>query len=87
MSYGHVWYSLSEASRVAGIGHISSHAFRNAYRTWIDAFGTPVGVQQRLMRHASVTTTMNLYGTALQADMRAAHEKVVAQVSAGFKAS
>ena len=78
---------LSEASRVAGIGHISSHSFRNAYRTWIDALGTPVGVQQRLMRHASVTTTMNLYGTALQADMRAAHENVVAQVSAGFKVS
>jgi integrase len=86
LSYTHVWENLTKASRAAGVGHVSSHAFRNAFRTWIDSLGTPVGVQQRLMRHASVTTTMNHYGTALEADMRAAHEKVLqlAQVSTGF---
>ena len=89
LSYTHVWENLNKASRVAGIGHLSSHAFRNAFRTWIDAVGTTLGVQQRLMRHASITTTMNHYGTALKADMRVAHEKVVqlARVSTGFKAS
>ena len=89
LSYTYVWESLADASRVAGIGHVTSHAFRNAFRTWIDALGTPVGVQQRLMRHASVTTTMNHYGTALRSDMRVAHERVLqlAQVSMGFKTS
>jgi integrase len=38
-------------------------------------FGAPVGVQQRLMRHADVRTTLNLYGDALT--MRSAQEKVV----------
>jgi integrase len=77
---------LSIAGRNAGIGHLSSHTFRNAYRTWLDAMGTPVGVQQKMMRHADIRTTMNHYGTALKADMRKASD-AVGQVSAGFKAS
>jgi integrase len=87
--YTYIWESLDAASKRAGIPHISSHAMRNAFRSWLDSLGTPVGVQQRMMRHASVTTTMNHYGTALKADMRAAHEKVLrlAQVSTGFKAT
>lgn len=39
--------------------------------------GTPVGVQQKLMRHADIRTTMNVYGDAATADMAAAHRKVV----------
>ena len=35
-----------------------------------------LGVQQKLMRHADIRTTMN-YGDALTDDMRDAHEKVV----------
>jgi integrase len=31
--------------------------------------GTPIGVQQKLMRHADIRTTMNVYGTADAADM------------------
>ncbi len=44
---------------------------------WIDAVGTPVGVQQKLMRHADIRTTMNIYGDAASADMREAHGKIV----------
>jgi integrase len=43
---------------------------------WLDAVGTPVGVQQKCMRHADIRTTMNVYGDAATADMRNAHEKV-----------
>jgi integrase len=39
--------------------------------------GTPVGVQQKLMRHADIRTTMNIYGDAPTEGMRNAHEKVV----------
>jgi len=39
--------------------------------------GTPVGVQQRLMRHADIRTTMNIYGDAMTPDMREAHGKIV----------
>jgi integrase len=51
--------------------------FRHTYRSWIDSVGTPVGVQQKLMRHGDIRTTMNIYGDAQAADMKEAHEKIV----------
>jgi integrase len=77
LSYTFIWGTLSNTAKKVGIGHISSHTFRHTHRSWLDAIGTPVGVQQQLMRHASVTTTMNVYGNAFTADMREAHSKVV----------
>ena len=41
------------------------------------AVGTPVGVQQKLMRHSDLRPTMNIYGNAAKADMREAHSKIV----------
>lgn len=75
--YTHVWRTLSTAAERAGIGHISSHVFRHTHRSWLDSVGTPVGVQQKLMRHADIRTTMNIYGDAMTADMRQAHQKIV----------
>jgi integrase len=76
-SYPGVWRALRRATDRAGIGPMSSHTFRHTYRSWLDSVGTPVGVQQRLMRHTDIRTTMNVYGTAATADMRHAQEKVV----------
>jgi len=45
-----------------GIGHVSSHAFRHTYRSWLDAVKTPIAVQQKMMRHTDIRTTMNIYG-------------------------
>jgi len=61
-SYAGVWRRLRDAAVKAGIGHISSHTFRHTHRSWLDAVGTPIGVQQRLMRHADIRTTMNVTG-------------------------
>lgn len=77
LSYTYVWESLDAAGKSAGLGHISSHSFRHTHRTWLDSVGTSIGVQQKLMRHADIRTTMNIYGDAITADMRSAHEKVV----------
>ena len=77
ISYAGVWQALRKAADKAGIGHISSHVFRHTHRTWLDSVGTPVGVQQKLMRHADIRTTMNVYGDAGTADMREAHSKIV----------
>jgi len=77
LSYAGVWRTLRQAAFKARIGHISSHTFRHTHRSWLDAVGTPVGVQQRLMRHTDIRTTMNVYGTAATADMRQAHTKIV----------
>ena len=39
--------------------------------------GTSMGVQQKLMRHAQIATTMNVYGDAMMESKRAANSKVV----------
>lgn len=77
LSYTYVWETLDDAAKRAGIGHVSSHCFRHTYRTWLDAEGTPVGVQQRMMRHADIRTTMNTYGDVITEDMRKAQAAVV----------
>jgi integrase len=76
LSYTFVWESLRDAAQQANIGHVSSRVVRHTYRSWLDSIGTPVGMQQNLMRHADIRTTMNIYGDAATADMRNAHEKV-----------
>lgn len=76
-SYTGVWRELDRASKAAGLGHMGTHTFRHSYRMWIDAIGTPVGVQQKLMRHSDIRTTMNIYGDATTEDMREAHNKIV----------
>ena len=53
------------------------HAFRHTYRSLLDATGAPIGVQQKLMRHAQVATTMDVYGNALMESKREANSKVV----------
>ena len=78
ISYPGVWRALRRAAVKAGIGPISSHTFRHTHRSWLDAVGTPIGVQQKLMRHADIRTTMNVYGTAATADMAIASGKVTA---------
>lgn len=76
-SYTGVWRELGRASEAAGLGHMGTHTFRHSYRMWIDSIGTPVGVQQKLMRHSDIRTTMNIYGDADTADLREAHNKIV----------
>jgi integrase len=60
-----------------GIPNLGFHSFRHTYRSWLDAVGAPVGVQQKLMRHAQVSTTMNTYGDALMQAKRAANTSAV----------
>jgi integrase len=62
------------AGKYGGVGW---HTFRHTYRSWLDDSGAPVGVQQKLMRHAQVSTTMNIYGNALMGAKREANSKVV----------
>ena len=76
LSYTHVWGTLDRTVNKARIGHVSSHTFRHTYRTWLDSVGTPVGVQQKLMRHSDIRTTMNIYGDAVTDDLRTASHKV-----------
>ena len=62
----------------AGLGDgIGLHTFRHSYRSWLDDTGAPTTVQKELMRHASIQTTMNVYGKAMTDGKRQAHSKVV----------
>jgi integrase len=63
-----------------GIGRIGWHTFRHTFRTLLDETGAPMKVQQELMRHADIRTTMNVYGKAMDESKRAAHSKVVSLV-------
>lgn len=71
-SYDQVWRVYQKAAKAAGIGGISTHCLRHTYRSWLDSLGTPIGVQQKLMRHAHVRTTMQ-YRDAFSTDMLDAH--------------
>jgi integrase len=42
--------------------------------------GTPIGVQQKLMRHSDVRTTMNTYGSAYEKTKRRANMLVAGQL-------
>ena len=68
-SYTGFWRELERASKEAGIGHLGTHAFRHTYRSWLDAVGTPIAVQQRLMRHSDIRTTMDIYGDVATDEM------------------
>ncbi len=54
-----------------------SAAIRKRYRSWLDAVGTPIAVQQKLMRHADIRTTMNIYGDVVTNQESEAHSKIV----------
>ncbi len=77
-SYTGAWRELDRAGEAAALGHMGTHAFRHTHRTWLDAVGTPIATQQKMMRHSDVRTTMNVYGTVFDDSMINAGSKVAA---------
>ena len=75
-SYTGFWRELQRAAEDSGLGRLGTHAFRHTYRSWLDAAGTPIAVQQKLMRHADIRTTMNIYGSIVTNEMEVASAKV-----------
>jgi integrase len=61
VSYPWVWRAFQNAADRAGIPRFGVHTLRHSYRSWLDAVGTELAVQQKLMRHADIRTTMS-YG-------------------------
>jgi integrase len=60
-----------------GIPKLGWHTFRHTYRSLLDEAGAPIGVQQKLMRHSNVATTMNVYGNSTLRAKQDANSKVV----------
>jgi len=77
VSYPWVWRSFQRAAGRAGIERFGTHSLRHSYRSWLDAAGTTIAVQQKLMRHSDIRTTFNIYGDVVTDEMARAHSKVV----------
>src|SRR5260370_42707231 len=60
-----------------GVGRLGWHAFRHTYSTPLNEYGTDAKVQQELLRHADIRTTMNIYTRAVPERLRKANRKVV----------
>lgn len=73
----HILKPKGEEIGVTGLGW---HTFRHTYRSLLDETGAPIGVQQKLMRHSNVATTMNVYGNATIRAKQQANSKVVEMV-------
>jgi integrase len=73
-------YIRAAGRRIGLAKDIGWHTFRHTYRSFLDESGAPIGVQQKLMRHAQIATTMNVYGNAAMTAKRTANSKVVEMV-------
>lgn len=79
--------AYEKAGKASGVQHVSTHTMRHTYRSWLDAVGAPVAVQQKLMRHADIRTTMNIYGDVVTDEMSKANSKVVSLALNGTEAA
>ncbi len=68
---------LKPKGEEVGIPGLGWQTFRHTYRSLSDETGAPIGVQQKLMRHNNVATTMNVYGNATIRAKQQANSKVV----------
>ena len=66
---------------------LASHPYLGLASVFVHGTGAPMKVQQELMRHASIQTTMNVYGQAMPESKRAANGKVVTMVLKPLRAS
>jgi integrase len=86
-SYPWTWKMFQDAAAAAGLERFGTHTMRHSYRSWLDAVGTTIAVQQKLMRHADIRTTMNVYGTVVTDEMTTASGKVARLVVNGTEPS
>jgi integrase len=70
------------AARKLGLAGVSWQTFPHSYRSWMDEDGTPMGVQQKLMRHAPAATVTHHHSSASSKPKAKANGKVVRQVPA-----
>jgi integrase len=68
---------IKPAAVRAGIGKIGWHTFRHSYSTLLRSMGTDIKVQQELLRHSTVESTMNVYTQAVSEQKRLANSAVV----------
>jgi len=68
---------IKPAALRTGIGKIGWHTFRHSYSTLLRGLGADIKVQQELLRHSTVQSTMNVYTQAISEQKRIANSTVV----------
>ena len=68
---------LKPAAMRAGIGKIGWHTFRHSYSTLLRGAEVDLKVQQELLRHSTIQSTINIYTRAMPKQKRAANRLVV----------
>jgi len=76
-----------DAAKAAGIEAFGTHSLRQTFRSWLDATGTPISVQQSAMRHSSIKVTMDHYGDIVTDELTQAVDKVARACSHYRRAS
>ena len=71
---------IKPAALRAGIGKIGWHTFRHSYSSQLRRVGADIKVQQELLRHSTIQSTMNVYTQAMPEGKRAANSVVVRSV-------
>lgn len=71
---------VKPAGQRIGLNQVGWHSFRHSYRGMLDDTGANTGTQQGLMRHANVSTTINIYGRSSMKANQDADNKVVQMI-------
>lgn len=72
---------IKPAAEAASLGNdVGWHTFRHTYSSMLRQLGVDVKVQQELLRHADIRTTLNVYTQAVSEHKRTAHSSVVRMV-------
>jgi len=75
---------MKEAAIQAGLGEgIGWHTFRHSYSSMLRDLQVDVKVQQELLRHADIRTTLNVYMQGVPENLRTANDLVVLEVLTG----
>jgi integrase len=70
---------IKPAAVHAGVGKIGWHTFRHSYSSLLRRVGADI-VQQELLRHSTIQSTMNVYTQAMSEGKRAVNSVVVRSV-------
>ena len=62
----------------AAVGKIGRHTLRHSYSSLLCRVGADIKVQQELLRHSTIQSTMNAHTQAMLEGKRAANSVVVA---------
>lgn len=73
---------IGPAAASIGLGSIGWHSLRHTFSSMLHANGEDLKVQQELLRHADISTTMNIYTQAVSASKRKAQSKIFNSIMA-----